>query len=363
MKKFLITLLICLSGLAFAVPGIQSYIPDQAGEFVYYKDNSFSRESYIGILAYDANNYQIRYYAPATTTNPVEKIVATAVSTDVVNGHFDLTGENILIADYANEDDIDIINYLHDILYEFASRRNKLDDLTPNSKGYVNYNSLNANGLSVSSDYAQFGGNVTIVYDVMIPFFNIKKIIDAKGKAVFECVQLGKISSIDETLFDKYTPVPESARVKVNSLKQKKSKENTYDFNGRKVVLDSSWEKKLDYLYVQNDDAIISLASYVVPSEIKDEAYVLYTLIRNLLESKDDNYIDFNACDVIFENGKVRIYFDTYSAQTKNVFYTAKYLTKTAENTYDYLSFAAKKANYLQKRNYYDKVIKANSIN
>ncbi len=352
----------CLTGIAFAVPGIQSYIPDQAGEFVYYKDNSFARESYIGILAYDAKNYQIRYYAPSTSANPAEKIVATAISTDVVDGHFDLTGENILICDYASEEDVDIINYIHDLIYEFASRRSKLDSLTPKSEGYVNFDSLKVNGLSVSADYPQFGGNVTIVYDVMIPFFNVKRIEDSKGKPVFECVQLGKISSAEETLFDKYTSVPEIAKVKVNSVKQKKAKDTEYSFNERKITLDANWEKKLDYMYVQNDDAILSFASYVVPAEVTDENYVIYTLIRNLLESKDNNYIDFNKCDVVFGSDSIRIYFDTFSAPTKNVFYTVKHLTPTSKNNYDYLSFAAKKAIYLQKRSYYDKVIKNNSL-
>ena len=34
---------------------------------------------------------------------------------------------------------------------------------------------LKENGLFVNADYAQFGGNVHIIYDVMIPFFNIKR--------------------------------------------------------------------------------------------------------------------------------------------------------------------------------------------
>lgn len=364
MKKLLLSILLLgLSFGLFAVPGIDAFIPDQAGEFVYYKDNSFARESYIGILGYDSKTFQVRYYAPATSSIPAEKTVAIAISTDLVNGRFDLTGENILIADYANQEDVDIINYLHDLIYEFASRRSKLEDLTPKTTGYVNYDTLKENGLFVNADYAQFGGNVHIIYDVMIPFFNIKRIEDSKGTPLFECVQLGKISSSDDKLFDKYTPVPEIAKVKINSLKQKKSAETEYLYNNRKIVLDQSWEKKLDYMYVQNDDAIFSFASYIVPESIEDNSYVLYTLVRNLLESKDYNYIDFNKCDVIFTNFGARIYFDTLSAPTKNVFYTVKHITPTAENTYDYLSFAAKKAVYLQKRSYYDKVIKTNSIN
>lgn len=361
MKKLLLSLLLInFSLLAFAVPSVDNYIPDQAGEYVYYKDNTFSRESYIGILSYDSNTYQLKYFAPSTKSNPAEKNVVTLISTDLVDNHFDITGEKILVADYANQEDVDIINYLHDIMYEFASRRSKIGKITPDMKNYVNYDSLNANGVLVSADYAQFGGDVNIIYDVMIPFFNVKRIEDSKGKVLFECVQLGKINSADETLFDHYTTVPEIRKVKVNSLKQKKAKSVDYTYNDRKITLDTSWEKKLEYLFVQNDDAIISLASYVVPPTVTDEYYVLYTLARNLLESKDNNYIDFSKCEIIFADNDMKIFYDTYSCDTKNVFYTAKYITKINDNTYDYLSFAAKKANYLQKRSYFDKLIKNN---
>ena len=41
MKKLLLTLTILLCGVAaFALPGFNSFVPDTAGEYVYYRDYS-----------------------------------------------------------------------------------------------------------------------------------------------------------------------------------------------------------------------------------------------------------------------------------------------------------------------------------
>ena len=53
-----------LCSVAFALPGVESYIPDESGEFIYYSDYSFERTSYIGFMYYNDSTYAIRYYAP-----------------------------------------------------------------------------------------------------------------------------------------------------------------------------------------------------------------------------------------------------------------------------------------------------------
>ena len=66
MKKLILSILtsIILSVAVTALPGVTQFIPDSAGEYVYYRDSSFTRESYIGLLMYDEATYQIRYFAP-----------------------------------------------------------------------------------------------------------------------------------------------------------------------------------------------------------------------------------------------------------------------------------------------------------
>lgn len=359
MKKLLLSLfLINFSFLIFALPGFKSFIPDTPGEFVYYKDNSFTRESYIGLLSYGPATYQMRYYAPATNSLP-EKTVAFLFSIDDKKDLFEMIGENVIIADYSSTEEVDIVNYMHDILYELNDRRIALGDLTPETEGYVNFTSIKDNGLKVSDDYAQFGGDVKIVYDVMIPFFNVKRIEDSKGAAIFECVELGKISKAEDTDFDKFVAVPEIAKVKINSVKAKKAAEKSFILENQKITLDKTWEQKNANMCVQSDDAIITMATYMNPNTVKYLSE--YYLIRSLLESQEGSFINLDKCDVIFDKGAIRIYSENYMPKTSKVFYGVKYLTLNEDDNYDFMSFATTKANYLLKRSYYDKIIKSYS--
>jgi len=360
MKKFLLSLLILnLTVLTFALPGFTSFLPDSAGEYLYYKDNSFERESYVGLLCYDSNTYQIRYYAPSTQANPGEKIVAALFTIDPVKDYFEMSGENVIVADYNNSEDVDIVNYLHDILYEFSGRRSKLIDFTPAYEGYKNFISIKENGICISDDYPQFGGDVNIYYDCMIPFFNLKRIEDKKGNTLFECIEMGKINSSEDKSFDKFIRVPDTAKVKVNSVKQKKAEPKNFVLENQTVTLDKNWEQKTPNMWVQGDDAVITMATYVNPQNAK--YFCEYYLIRSLLESKDDYHINLDKCDVIFDGANIRIYSENYLVKSSKLFYGIKYLTVNTDENYDFISFVTTKANYLQKRSYYDKIMKSYS--
>lgn len=359
MKKLLLSLLILnLSFLSFAMPGFNSYIQDNSGEFVYYKDNSFARESYVGLLCYDSNTYQMRYYAPQNDSLP-EKTVAVLFTIDPNKDTFDMTGENVIVADYTNSEDVDIVNYMHDLLYEFSSRRRRLGDLTPQTEGYRNYANLKDNGLYTNADYAQFGGDVRIVYDVMIPFFNLKRIEDAKGKAIFECVEIGSISSNEDPLFNKFVKIPDTGKIKINSVKMKTSNTVKATSADQELTLDETWNQTMENMWTQSDDAIITLASINADAS---NTFVDYSLLRMLLESKDGYYITLDKCDVIFDKGQIRIYSESFIEKNSKVFYGIKYLTENNNKKYDYISFATTKANYLTKRSYYDKILKSYSV-
>ena len=152
MKKLLLTLtiLLCVAVSAFTLPGFTPFVPDTAGEYVYYRDYSFNRESYIGILNYDDTSYQIRYYAPADRDLVLpETNLAILFSLNPESNFFDMTGEKIITDVDPYGDDVDILNYLHDLLYEFSSRRIKLDD-------------LEGTEIFTTQEFEQFGGKVTM---------------------------------------------------------------------------------------------------------------------------------------------------------------------------------------------------------
>jgi hypothetical protein len=66
-SSVLFILLFC-SGL-FALPGIDEWMPTVSGEYVYYRDYTFTDETYIGFLQYDAGTYAVRYYSLGNTSD------------------------------------------------------------------------------------------------------------------------------------------------------------------------------------------------------------------------------------------------------------------------------------------------------
>lgn len=359
MKKVFLTLftLLVFAGGLYSLPGFKSFVPDVSGDFIYYRDYSFERESYIGLLTYDQNTYQIRYYAPSSGSLP-EKTVATIFTVDSSAENFTMTGENVFIADYSNPEDVDIVNYMHDLLYEFSKRRITLGDITPSAEDYVKNKSLKENGLTVSSDFPQFGGNVYIIYDLTMPLFNIKRIENSKGNSVFECIEIGRMESSEDDIFDKPVIIPEIRKVKQNSVKPKKLTPEKVTLRNQSITLDSSWSNT-GINYTQGDDAMITMFYFVYDKQKRDEADCF--LLRAALQSRDGNYLNLNKTEVIYSENGFNIYSDSYIPSSSKVFYSVKKYTLNSDGYYDYLAFAATKANYLLKRSYYDKIIKSYS--
>ena len=52
----LVLLVAALTPVA-AFPGIQSYLKDESGQYVYYRDYTFPYEAYVGFLHYDEGTY------------------------------------------------------------------------------------------------------------------------------------------------------------------------------------------------------------------------------------------------------------------------------------------------------------------
>ena len=82
MKKLLLSIItsIIISAASFALPGFTTFIPDSAGEYVYYRDSSFTRVSYIGILGYD-------------DANPIATIAIKKVDDNLAEGEYRLLTE------------------------------------------------------------------------------------------------------------------------------------------------------------------------------------------------------------------------------------------------------------------------------
>ena len=327
MKKLILSILtsIILTAAAIALPGFTAFIPDSAGEYVYYRDSSFTRESYVGILMYDAATYQIRYIAPQDDTAMLpEKEIAILLTVDPAADFWNMTGEKIISTILPDTDDTDIINYLHDLLYEFSARRIKAE-------------AVESDRLDLAQDYAQFGGNVIITFDARIPLFNIRSINDAKGNKILDCVTIGSIKSSEDNSFSDFKGIT-AAKPSVQKETKKAAKAKTYKFEKRSVTLDENWEQKMENFWTLGNDSLIKL-----------------------LESTEGSYTDFQNCEITYTQAKdsYRIITTSYFPESKAAVYITKLLTRNTEGGFDYFSISTYQTAYLKNPSYFDKIVKS----
>lgn len=348
MKKTLLSIIttILLTASAFALPGFTSFIPDSAGEYVYYRDLSFTRESYIGILGYDASTIQIRYFAPQDDAAMLpEKEIAILITVDPKPDFWNMTGEKIISTILPDTDDTDIVNYLHDLLYEFSARR-------------ISADAVESDKLTFDQDYAQFGGKVALTFDARVPLFNIRTIADEKGSKVFDCVTIGAIKSAEDKSFEAFRGVT-APKPEVTKETRKASKAKICKFEDRQVTLDEGWEQKMENFWTLGNDSLITMSALpkVAENKVLNDLYVQ----RKLLESTEGSYTDFQNCEISYIQAK-----DSYKLVSTSFFPESninvcltKLLTRNKDGGFDYFSISTYQSAYLKNPLYFDKIIKS----
>ena len=204
MKK--IPLLLCaflfLSAQALsALPGVADFLPTESGRYVYYRDSANAAGAYIGFLQYDEGTYAIRFYSPRAERGSKELNVF--ISLDTNKDYVSMTGEKVL--ETLKPEDADTLNYLHDLFYEFASRRKKLD------KAEFGAKAARMERCTKTEEATLFGGKYTFIYDFAVPIFNLCEIKNESGKTLFGAVTVGTLSSSSDTAFSAFKGLPENA--------------------------------------------------------------------------------------------------------------------------------------------------------
>ena len=341
MKKFLSFILaLNLALVIWAMPQFDSYLPDESGEYVYYKDNTFLRESYVGILYYDYTTVQIRYYAPRDEDKKLlEKDIAILVSMDSKQP---ITGERFLTNVIPGTEDVDIVNYLHDILYEFTSHRKRIDR-------------LNERNIIINQNYDQFGGEVSITYDCTIPLYNIREIKKPTGEVLLHCVTTGKLQDNEDTSFEKFKGFPENEKIK-KGKKYKKAKEIKCFFGEQTVILDDTWKQPISNFWTLDDDSVLHMNT--VPPRFEDKKQNELFLIRFFMHSAPSLYKDFDTLIIKNEEGRITISCEVYNPLKNNTMINDIILSEKDNSTsYDYFTMTTYKKPYITNKKYFDKII------
>lgn len=352
MKKLISALIFALGlTLAWAMPVFDSYLPDTSGEYVYYKDKSFDRESYIGIIYYDDETFGIRFYAPKDDEKFYpEKEIAILLTVDSKANHWEMTGEKILTNISPDPESVDaqIVNYLHDLLYEFSSRRSKHPAISLQNQQEESY----------FTDFVQFGGSVKVVYDCIVPIFNIRTIISEKDGKVFDCVTFGQIKSTSDTTFTDFKGISFDEADAKNQKTYKKSKAMLVAYENQTVVLDKGWTQQLENFWTLEEDSLIAMSA--IPPFYEDYDKNACFMVRKLLLSSPESYTDFANTEYFIEPGKIKIVSKTAQTKTSRMIVNTKILTKNKEkNNFDYFSIATYENAYKKNQAYFERIIKS----
>lgn len=356
MKKLILSIitLISIATAAFALPGFSSFIPDNSGEYVFYRDKSFERESYIGLLCYDDSTYEIKYVSPQKQElGQPEKELALLIKINPESDYFDMIGEKIISSVDYGSDDVDILNYLHDFLYEFSAKRISKESVTTREE-------------SSSHDFPLFGGNVTFVYDCVVPLFNLRTVLDQAGNAILECCTIGQVSSAHDTSFENFRgfnsiPVTSPANSttakndkKSKSNKKSKTKTKKYSFENQNVVLDSDWEQQMENIWTLQNDSVVTMSEIPLPNE--DLTFSEFYLIRKLIESNQGRYTDFATTEILADkNGRCKITSISHEKAENDTIRTVKILTNK-KSKFSYFSISVYSQAYNKNAAYFDKI-------
>lgn len=348
----------------FALPGVEADIPDASGEYVYYRDYSFNRESYIGFLCYDEQTYEARWFAPATETL-AEKNVDILFSAGQKNGRLEMTGERFVAP--PSQEDVEVVNYIHDLIYELSGRRAKLQksvlvDYEKNKHPFMQA------GIAEAADYEQFGGPVQMLYDVAVPIFNLKKIVDYTGKDVFVVVTIGAIENSKDKTFSEFVP-PIKSGGKREPLQVKNAKKETLESRveiGKKSALvqsvqaDKNWSLAGQNVWTLGDSAILSMQTMGLPEgDGLGQPKTAARFLRFFASSKNGAYCDWSALDVHAGGSSIKISSRTYNPKTQKIITDIKTVRAAAQNLCGCLSLAAYTDDYQDNRGYFDKIAKS----
>lgn len=362
---FVLPILFLPITLAFSIPGVQAHIPDLSGEYVYYKDSTFERDTYFGILFYDEGTYGARYFAPEKISDSdyfPKKDIQILFTLNPEKDYVELTGERIITR--VTAEDTDLVNYIHDIVYELSARRKKAGLITESA--------------SVEQTYEQFGGFVTINFDAIIPIFNVKNISKADGSVVFSIITAGKLSSSNDTSFRDFSGLPNKITDNVHVFSPDLNlKKQTFSFTKsvetadsseiktatQTLTLDENWTQSMENLWSLNQSAILAVDIIQNPESNSDVFF--NQLKRKMTLGIDNSYsMDFEikACGNLSEKNDFIISTTFYNALSKSFTKDFKILTKLTDDSVAFFTLTVFYGPYSKNKNYFNSIIESYSV-
>ena len=318
-----------------ALPGIKSPVADRSGDFVFYRDLTFKSDAVVGFAYYDDTSYAIRFYSEGSG-----KDITLYVSVDPENPSPEFTGETI--KGFTVQEDADIVNYLHDLFYEFTERRQKLE--------------LAYECKTEKWNFMQFGGDVTITYNPYVPLFNMEEIKTFFGKSVFSLETSGCLSSSEDKSFSDYKGMLFLPKDKKRTFEVKNTSPVKAEFGKQKITLDSSWQQGMENLWLLGDNAILTLGNFSKPDSVKDADFFAL-MQKNLTQGTMHSYALWKLKTVTSSKNQLSVMNVFYQPQVQNVTRDFQILTKCRDGSYAFVKLTVFDGAYQSNRRYFDSIL------
>lgn len=341
-RAFLLLHIFFIAGVsAFALPKVESYVGDSSGEYVYYRDYTFSGEAYMGFLYYNDSTYAARYYAPATSSSPAKDITA-YLNVDPNAEYMSFTGDKLV--GVSSEEDTDIVNYIYDLMIELTKLRQKVKFST-------------SKDLTQSAKLELFNGDIKLTYNPMVPIFGIKNITKTDGSYLWNIATVGMLTAADDRSFSDFKGFPATLKDNDRKTKIKNAKKSVVVSGSQKVTLDEGWTQVTDGIWLFGDYGMVMLASGAIPVTGKDaEPYIVFNN-RFLCHSNSGTYNTWNTMTVTEEKpGSQKFTYLNYDPSNGDVIRSI-WITSNKDGKFQMFSLTVFDAVYQKNKKYFDALV------
>lgn len=366
---FGLVLLVAALTPAAAFPGIQSYLKDESGQYVYYRDYTFPYEAYVGFLHYDEGTYGMRFYAPNQPLEGVSQAAAQAgmaakggmvgvpksveilFTVNTETKVTEMTGEKFLTT--ITGSDTEIVNYLHDLVYEFSARRRKLAD------------PVVTKAVSSREDFPQFGGPVTMKYSFDVPIFNLQEIIGADGAPSFQLATVGALASSSDNSFFAFTGFPAPMQDKArNFTSTQKKPSQKIQYKGQEIKLDEQWTQAAENMYLLGDVAMVAMTEFQPSEQVAaaGTAAILDAFCRTLSLGTTGSYTDWGNRKIKRGRNELEVSLRTHIPEDNAVSQNFKFITKNKAGGYSIMTLTIFDRAYKDNRTYFDAILKSYKV-
>ncbi|WP_428770318.1 hypothetical protein V1L52_00400 [Treponema sp. HNW] len=329
---------LCLSSL-YALPGVKDFLPTESGQYVYYRDSTFTQPVYVGFLQYDEGNYAMRYYAPEAQSGSKE--ITLFFTLDTEKDYVNMTGEKI--EQVLQPEDTPTVNYLHDLFYEFSAHRKKIAPEKLAGKSAI------PNKAEQNAEIRIFGGETLIVYDYLIPLFNIREIRTRNKKTLFTAVTAGQLVSAEDKSFFNFKGFPQDKKEQAftlsaaDTISAKIKGKNTPPSTAETEQMDGEYKALADNLGFWGSDALMYTDFVKSPADFfKDKTYTLiHLLARNLFFASEGTYTEAERQSIAESEGLFILVNRSYDSQTRRFYVNIKTVKQTEADQCAVTSFSS----------------------